>query len=121
MQPKAYYNLIDDAPTAADKKREAGLAKSLSEKEKKPVMKVSKIVIKKTEKAEKPLSEKERLAGLAEELGKENFYGTKPEKRKLDEVGKRAISDARSEAIIKRANALIAARKRMEEEKNKKK
>ncbi len=120
MQPKAYYNLIDDAPTAADKKREAGLAKSLSSKEK-PTMKVSKIVIKKTEKAEKPLSEKERFAGLAEELGKENFYGTKPEKRKLDEVGKRAISDARSEAIIKRANALIAARKRMEEEKNKKK
>ncbi len=67
--------------------------------------------------------DKKREKDMSEllEKEKENFYGTKPEKRKLDEVGKRAIADARSEAIIKRANALIAARKRMEEEKNKKK
>lgn len=112
MQPKAYYKLIDDAPTAADKKREAGLVKSLSEKEKKPAMKVSKIVIKKTE---KPLSEKERLAGLAEELGKEDFYG----KKKLDEIGKKAVADRRSEEMVKRSNAIIAAKLKADKEKKK--
>jgi len=81
-----------DAPTAEDKKRE----KDMSE-----------------------LLEKE----------KENFYGKgKPamkfekkfvEKRKLDEIGKRAISDRKSEEVIKRANALIAAKVRADKEKKK--
>jgi hypothetical protein len=105
MRPdKNYYKLTDDAPTAEDKKREAGLAAELEKKAKseKPVVKktviVKKLVIK--PKQEKPLSKEERESGMEEALNAEDFYG---EKKAADFMKKKvsdAVRDAQSEKII---------------------
>lgn len=62
--------------------------------------------IKKTYKTikEKPLSEEQRLSGLAKELEKEDFYGTKPRKTTPaeDKRIKEAVENRRSEDIVER-------------------
>lgn len=95
---KGYYKLYDDAPTKADKEREAGLAKELSKKDKKPVVKAT---IKVT-KVEKPLSAKEREAGMASQLEKEDFYGDKKRQERLNKLAKEAIFEMKTKEAIER-------------------
>lgn len=52
---------------------------------------------------------------MMESLGKEDFYG----KKKLDEIAKKAVADRRSEEMVKKSNAIIAAKLRAEKEKKK--
>ena len=70
-------------------------------KKKAPLQVKKVVVIKKTE---KPLSEEQRLSGLAKELEKEDFYGTKPKKTTPaeDKRIKEAIENRRSEDIVER-------------------
>lgn len=93
---KGYYKLYDDAPTKADKEREAGLAKELSKKDKKPVKAVVKV------KVEKPLSAKEREAGMASQLEKEDFYGDKKRQERLNKMAKEAIFEMKTKEAIER-------------------
>jgi hypothetical protein len=107
MRPnRNYYKLIDDAPTAEDRKREAGLAAELEKKNKtaKPVIKkaviVKKLVIK--PKQEKPLSREEREKGMEEALNAEDFYGDKKMQERVNRMGKEAIKEMENERIIER-------------------
>ena len=93
---KGYYKLYDDAPTKADKEREAGLAKELSKKDKKPVKAVVKI------KAEKPLTDKEKERGIIGELEKEDFYGDKKKQEKFNKIAKEAILEMKTKEAYER-------------------
>jgi len=93
---RGYYKLYDDAPTKADKEREAGLAKELSKKDKKPVKAVVKI------KVEKPLTDKEKERGIIEELEKEDFYGDKKKQEKVNKMAKEAIFEMKTKEAIER-------------------
>lgn len=102
---KGYYKLYDDAPTKADKAREAGLAKELSKKDKKPVIKAT--VVKASV---KPLSAKQREAGMIEELSKEDFYGKKKEeesKKAPEWFAKKVTEQANDAAMQDRINKAL--------------
>ena len=101
---KGYYKLYDDAPTKADKAREAGLAKELSKKDKKPVVKAT--VVKASV---KPLSAKQREAGMIEELSKEDFYGQEVPKD-LRERAMRDAKEAINQRIVEKAMGAIFRR-----------
>ena len=59
--------------------------------------------------------DKKREKDMSELLEKEDFYG----KKKLDEIGKKAIRDRKSEEMVKRSNAIIAAKLKADKEKKK--
>ena len=70
-----------------------------------------KTVIKVKPKSDRPTAkDKELEEGMAEALKKVNFFGPKPIKNEMPEIGRRAIRDKKSEEILKRTNALLAAK-----------
>ncbi len=76
-------------------------------------------IVKKTVIKVKPLpadrvtkQDKDLEKGMMESLEKEDFYGKKKAEERLAKSNKRAIDDARSDAAVKKMNALIAAKLR---------
>ena len=67
-------------------------------RKKKPAIKASIKVVK----VEKPLSAKEREAGMIKELEKEDFYGDKKKQEKVNKMAKEAIFEMKTKEAIER-------------------
>jgi hypothetical protein len=63
--------------------------------------------------------DKKRERDMGELLEKEDFFGQKKAEERLARLNKKAVADTRSDAAVKKMNALIAAKIKAEKEKKK--